>query len=116
MEEYLHLFVEEAHFYNGIVLGNLLPGNLWKPLPHMLQSWLRNYIGGILLYFLSAALWSFYIYYWKRHLYFPPDSIPSNESMRLQIIVSMKALPWYGALPTIAEYMVERAGPGVSPV
>lgn len=28
--------------------------------------------------------------------------------MRLQIIVSMKALPWYGALPTVAEYMVER--------
>ncbi|XXG65251.1 hypothetical protein AAC387_Pa05g3002 [Persea americana] len=72
MEEYLPLFVEEADFYKGILLGNLLPGNLWKPLPHMLQSRLRNYIGGNLLYFLSAAFWSFYIHYWKRHLYFPP--------------------------------------------
>ncbi|XXG65250.1 hypothetical protein AAC387_Pa05g3002 [Persea americana] len=56
MEEYLPLFVEEADFYKGILLGNLLPGNLWKPLPHMLQSRLRNYIGGMALNPLDGIL------------------------------------------------------------
>lgn len=35
------------------------------------------------------------------------DSIPSNKAMLLQIIVAMKAMPWYCMLPTLSEYMVE---------
>lgn len=35
------------------------------------------------------------------------DAIPSNKAMRLQICVAMKAMPWYSALPTVSEYMVE---------
>lgn len=35
------------------------------------------------------------------------DAIPSYRAMKLQIIVAMKAMPWYCALPTISEYMVE---------
>lgn len=35
------------------------------------------------------------------------DSIPTNEAMLLQIIVAMKAMPWYSALPTVSEYMIE---------
>lgn len=107
MDDYLQLFVEETSFYNRIVLGSLLPDAFWKPLPHICQTWLRNYIGGVLVYFLSGGLWCFYIYYWKRHLYLPKDSIPSNESMLLQIIVAMKAMPCYCSLPTISEYMIE---------
>lgn len=71
MEEYLQLFVKETSFYNQIVLGSLLPQSLWNPLPHVLQTWLRNYIGGVLLYLLSGGLWALYIYYWKRNLYLP---------------------------------------------
>ncbi|XP_077244628.1 delta(7)-sterol-C5(6)-desaturase-like [Tasmannia lanceolata] len=107
MEDYLKHFVDETDFYNRIVLGNLLPHHLWKPLPHILQAWLRNYIGGLLLYFISGFLWSFYIYYWKRNVYLPKDFIPSNESILLQIMVTMKAMPFYSALPTVSEYMIE---------
>ncbi|XP_043698606.1 delta(7)-sterol-C5(6)-desaturase-like [Telopea speciosissima] len=107
MEEYLQLFVNETNFFNRIVLGSLLPDNLWKPLPHFLQSWIRNYIGGTLVYFVSGFLWCFYIYYLKRNVYIPKDAIPSTKAMLLQIIVSMKAMPWYCALPTVSEYMVE---------
>ncbi|XXG83717.1 hypothetical protein AAC387_Pa10g1409 [Persea americana] len=107
MEEYLQLFVKETSFYNQIVLGSLVPQSLWNPLPHVLQTWLRNYIGGVLLYLLSGGLWALYIYYWKRNLYLPKDSIPTNEAMLLQIIVAMKAMPWYSALPTVSEYMIE---------
>lgn len=35
------------------------------------------------------------------------DAIPSNKAMLLQIYVAMKAMPWYSALPTLSEYMVE---------
>ncbi|RWW90389.1 hypothetical protein BHE74_00000496 [Ensete ventricosum] len=106
-EECLHQFVEETDWYNGIVLDALVPGGSWKRLPRPLQSWLRNYIGGTALYLVSGFLWCFYIYYLKRNVYIPKDSIPSNKAMLLQIIVAMKAMPWYCMLPTLSEYMVE---------
>nr|DAD35403.1 TPA_asm: hypothetical protein HUJ06_006043 [Nelumbo nucifera] len=107
MEDYLQLFVDETNFYNRIVLGSFLPENLWKPLPHFLQTWIRNYIGATAIYFISGFLWCFYIYYWKRNVYLPKDAIPSNKAMFLQTFVAMKAMPWYSALPTLSEYMVE---------
>ena len=68
---YLQLFMDEATLYNRIVLGSLLPMKRWDPLPHFIQSWVRNCIGGTVIYFLSASLWCFYIYYLNRNLYFP---------------------------------------------
>lgn len=35
------------------------------------------------------------------------DAIPTRKAMLLQIKVAMKAMPWYCALPTISEYMIE---------
>lgn len=35
------------------------------------------------------------------------DAVPSRKAMLLQIYVAMKAMPWYCALPTFSEYMVE---------
>ncbi|XP_031274120.1 delta(7)-sterol-C5(6)-desaturase-like [Pistacia vera] len=106
-DDYLQLFVDETTFYNRIVLRFLLPSSLWEPLPHVLQTWLRNYLAGSLLYLISGFLWCFYIYYYKRHVYVPKDAIPSRKAMLLQIYVAMKAMPWYCALPTLSEYMVE---------
>ncbi|KAJ6853628.1 delta(7)-sterol-C5(6)-desaturase-like isoform X1 [Iris pallida] len=105
--EYLHKFVAETEWYTDIVLSPLVPDSWRAPLPHWAQTWLRNYIGGVLVYFLSGFLWCFYIYYWKRNVYVPKDEIPSKKAMLLQIKVAMKAMPWYSALPTISEYMVE---------
>lgn len=68
---YLELFVEETSFYNRIVLGTIFPAFTLDPFPHIVQTWLRNCIGGFLIYFLSAFLWCFYIYYWKRNVYVP---------------------------------------------
>ncbi|KAE8695194.1 Delta(7)-sterol-C5(6)-desaturase [Hibiscus syriacus] len=107
MGEYLQEFVDETTWYNHLVLGNLLPTQFWDPLPHVLQTWLRNYIAGNLLYLISGFLWCFYIYYLKRNVYLPKDAIPTNKAMLLQIYVAMKAMPWYCALPTLSEYMVE---------
>ena len=69
--EYGQLFVEDTELYNRIVLGTFLPQGAWAPLPRFFQTWLRNYIGGVLLYLISGLLWCFYIYYWKRNVYVP---------------------------------------------
>lgn len=39
---------------------------------------------------------------------FVVDAIPSNKAMLLQIGVAMKGMPWYSALPSVSEYMIER--------
>lgn len=105
--EYLNQFVEETDWYTDIVLTALLPSWAWKPLPRFARAWLRNYLGGSILYLFSGFMWCFYIYYLKRNVYLPKDAIPSNNAMLLQIKVAMKAMPWYTLLPTVSEYMVE---------
>ena len=133
---YLMQFVDETSFYNRIVLSHLLPASLWEPLPHFLQTWLRNYLAGNLLYFISGFLWCFYIYHLKLNVYLPQgnftfitelncligscfffilscsfflslDAIPTRKAMLLQIHVAMKAMPCYTLLPTVSEYMIE---------
>ena len=70
-DAYLQQFMDETTFYNRIVLGSFLPMKLWDPLPHFIQTWVRNYIGGTLVYLLSGFLWCFYIYYLKRNVFVP---------------------------------------------
>ncbi|KAJ7975755.1 delta(7)-sterol-C5(6)-desaturase-like [Quillaja saponaria] len=106
--EYLQLFVDETNFYNSILLSTLLPERLWVPLPHVLQSWLRNTIGGSIVYLLSGFFWCFYIYYWKRNVYVPKDAVPCYRSMLLQISVAMRSMPLFCGVPTLCEYMVEK--------
>ena len=80
--DYLRRFVAETEWYNELVLSAVAPGNWWRGLPHPVQSWMRNMVGGYLLYYLSGFLWCFVIYYWKRHAYIPkgpaPHSLPSS--------------------------------------
>ncbi|KAH7850886.1 hypothetical protein Vadar_004192 [Vaccinium darrowii] len=104
---YTNPFLDETSFFNRIVLGASLPTRMWDPLPHVLQTWLRNYIAAVFIYFVSGFFWCFYIYYLKHNVYLPKDAIPSRQAMLLQISVAMKAMPWYCALPTISEFMVE---------
>ncbi|CAN8269819.1 unnamed protein product [Cochlearia groenlandica] len=101
-------FVEETSYYSSMVLSHLLPATMWQPLPHFLQTWLRNYLAGTLLYLISGSLWCFYIYYLKLNVYVPQDVIPTRKAMIMQIYVSMKAMPWYTLLPTVSEYVIER--------
>ncbi|KAK1440615.1 hypothetical protein QVD17_06444 [Tagetes erecta] len=107
MDEYLELFTKETTLYNQIVLGTLLPEKLWSPLPHFIRGWLRNYIAATLLYLVCNFLWCLYTYNFKRHVYTSKDIMPTRKTMYLHIYVSMKAMPWYCALPTVGEYMVE---------
>jgi lathosterol oxidase len=106
--EYLQLFLEETKWYNDLVLGFWLPDSVRNAIPHNLQTWLRNYVAGCLLYFLSGGLWSLYVYTWKGDVFFPTGGMPEKEAMLLQIWVSMKAMPIYTGLPAVSEYMIEK--------
>lgn len=69
--EYLELFVEETSWYNDLVLGLWLPTSVRMRMPHILETWLRNYVAGIIVYFASGGLWCLYIYKWKKDFFFP---------------------------------------------
>lgn len=69
--EYLRLFVEETTWYNDLVLGPWLPVSVREKIPHTLQTWLRNYVAGLILYFVSGGLWCLYVYTWKGEVFFP---------------------------------------------
>ncbi|KAK6151011.1 hypothetical protein DH2020_015943 [Rehmannia glutinosa] len=91
MEDYLNLFVEETSWYNDIVLRSMLPEKWWAPLLTSTEGG----SGTTLVAPCSICYLGFY------------DAIPSRKAMLLQIGVAMKAMPWYCALPTISEYMIE---------
>ncbi|KAI7986890.1 hypothetical protein LOK49_LG14G00174 [Camellia lanceoleosa] len=82
MEDYGRrlLFVEETSLYNRAVLGAFLPSNVWEPVPHFFQTWLRNYIGVILMYFVSGFLWCFCIYYLIK-AYFPKEGQSLDDAV-----------------------------------
>ncbi|KAJ0840433.1 putative delta(7)-sterol 5(6)-desaturase [Helianthus annuus] len=101
---------------------NFTAGKLWTPLN--LPS---NYIAGSLVYLISGFLWCFYIYHLKHNVYVPKGQTSWCKSCKFVVAhhvfdemlldfwksnvlakyVAMKAMPWYCALPSISEYMVE---------
>ncbi|XP_031499580.1 delta(7)-sterol-C5(6)-desaturase 1-like [Nymphaea colorata] len=112
-EAYLGQFVRQTKLINEVILGGLLPAGgggmlSWKELPHFGQTWLRNVLSVGAVYFVTCGLWCFYIYYLKRHVYFPSGSIPKRSTMLKQIWLSVKSTPLYSLLPTVTEYMVEK--------
>ncbi|GFS36870.1 sterol 1 [Actinidia rufa] len=82
MDDYSGLIVEDACFYNRVVLGAHLPSRAWELLPHLLQTWLRNYIRATLVYFVSGFLWCFYMYYLKHNVYQPKDLMDAQGIAR----------------------------------
>ncbi|XP_074289876.1 delta(7)-sterol-C5(6)-desaturase-like [Silene latifolia] len=106
-DEYRALFLKETTFYNDVVLSIFLPSVVQDKLPHFLLAWLRNFIGGSIVYFVPGLVWSFIIYYGSRNRYIPKDCVPSIKSMLLQIYVAMKAMPWYTLYVTLNEFVVE---------
>ncbi|CAM6115413.1 unnamed protein product [Calypogeia fissa] len=106
--EYNQQFVEHTNWLNAIVLGAFMSPSTRAKYPHFLVSWLRNYVAGNVVYFLSGGLWCLWVYWWKKDQYFPKGNIPTKEPILLQIMVSMKGMPLYTVLPTAAEWMVEK--------
>ena len=104
-------FVAEAEWKNNLVLGGTLP-TTWKAVvdawPRFFRSWLRNWVGGNILYLSCGGLWMYYAYFvWGRNL-FPKGGIPTAQQVKQQVKVSLFAIPIYSLLPTLAEMAVEK--------
>lgn len=79
--EYNQLFVQHTEWLNAIVLNPLMSPSSRAGLPHFLVSWLRNYIAGIVVYFLSGGLWCLWVYRWKKEQYYPKGSLFCLQSL-----------------------------------
>eukprot|EP00850_Spirogloea_muscicola_P015264 SM000115S23943 [mRNA] locus=s115:306069:307632:- [translate_table: standard] len=73
----------------------------------MAQTWLRNYLAGLLVYFLTGGLWCLYIYRLRGAHFFAAGSMPDDEAISKQIGVSMRSMPLYVSLPTLSEFLIE---------
>jgi lathosterol oxidase len=89
--QYWRLFRDETGWYNEMVLSVVVPGDWWRGLPHLVQSWLRNCVGVYLMYFIIGFLWCFVIYYWKQHAYVPKG----RPSLHLLICSSIVQWEFY---------------------
>lgn len=106
--EYLALFRAESEFYNALVLSFIPPATR-KAIPHFLQAWLRNFVGGCILYLVGSGLWALAIYTLMGSFFFPnKETRPSGMAMWKQAVVSMEAIPLYSLLPTFSEWLVEQ--------
>ncbi|KMZ61546.1 hypothetical protein ZOSMA_51G00370 [Zostera marina] len=108
MEYINHPFVDEASSYNNFVLGNSIPSFLWKDLPHPAQTWLRSWVAGTILYFLSSFVSYLSIRFLVHRGRLAKDTLPPNKAMIVQMLVAMKALPMYSVLPALSEFLVEK--------
>lgn len=80
----------------------------FEQLPTVLQSWLRNFVFSVLVYFGLNFGWAYYIYECFGGDLFPKQNMPSWSDMREQMWVASWSLPCYSLLPALTEEIVER--------
>lgn len=85
-----------------------MPVSWFENLPTLLQSWLRNFIFSVLVYFGLNFGWAYYIYECFGGDLFPKQNMPSWSDMREQMWVAAWSLPFYSLLPAVTEEIVER--------
>ena len=96
-------FLAENRWRNEIIL----PEMVREFLPHTMQTHLRNFLAGTVLYQVVGLLWCLVIYGCGRHRFFGNRGIPSIEDMWKQMWASQKALVFYTLMPTLSEWAVE---------
>lgn len=65
----------------------MVPAVIWNALPDILQSWLRNWIFSIFIYFGLGFIWSYYIYQVFGSDLFPTGNVPAWSDMLEQMQV-----------------------------
>lgn len=60
-------------------------------MPRMAESWLRNWIACMAMYYTVGALWAYYIYWCFGNVFFGPGKMPGIDDVWNQIQVSPHA-------------------------
>ena len=102
----LDLLLEEAQWKNKLITGWFLSDEVRDDLPLWIVSWPRNYIAGLLLYFGLCSAWCFVVYVMYGTEFYKEDEIPTFDAMKLQMWVSLQAMPFYTLLPVATETCV----------
>ena len=105
--ENLRRIYGENVWKNDLVLW-VLPDEWRSALPHVVQSWLRNWILATALYFVVGGVWAYYCYYCFGDSLYSPGHIPTMKAMVEQMKVAFLAMPLYAGLPALTEAVVER--------
>jgi Delta7-sterol 5-desaturase len=72
------------------------------------QSWLRNWIFCMALYFGCGGAWAYYCYFCFGTQLYAPGHIPSFSDVMEQIKVAFVAMPMYAMLPALTEQAMEK--------
>jgi hypothetical protein len=101
----LHQLYELNEWKNSL----LLPESVRARTSHTFAMWLRNYVAIHIVYFGIGALWAYMIYHALGYHFFPKGTRrPTWKEIGEQMVVSMKALPFYCAVPTVGEWLAEK--------
>ena len=59
-------------------------------MPRVVESWLRNWIACMAMYYAVGALWAYYIYWCFGNVFFGPGKMPGVEDVcnQIQVLVS----------------------------
>ncbi|CAK0786650.1 hypothetical protein CVIRNUC_009864 [Coccomyxa viridis] len=98
---------EENEWKNDLILF-WLPQSLRAQMPRTVESWLRNWIACMAMYYTVGALWAYYIYWCYGNVFFGPGKMPGIEDVWSQIQVATSSMPLYATLPALTEAVVER--------
>lgn len=56
-------------------------------MPRVAESWLRNWIACMVMYYTVGALWAYYIYWCFGNVFFGPGKMPGTRDIWNQIQV-----------------------------
>eukprot|EP00349_Pseudokeronopsis_sp_Brazil_P001016 CAMPEP_0202962840 /NCGR_PEP_ID=MMETSP1396-20130829/6889_1 /ASSEMBLY_ACC=CAM_ASM_000872 /TAXON_ID= /ORGANISM="Pseudokeronopsis sp., Strain Brazil" /LENGTH=281 /DNA_ID=CAMNT_0049683647 /DNA_START=109 /DNA_END=954 /DNA_ORIENTATION=+ len=76
---------------------------------YFLQTYVRDLFFGTLVYWITAGVWSFFIYGVFRYTFFTSKGreLPSWETFADQIILAQSSLFMYAMLPILSEFLIE---------
>lgn len=80
-----------------------------EEISHYVVTYIRNLVGGTMLYYIAGGLWHLYIYYVKGEECFTRRGrvMPNSETIADQILLSQASMFLYVTLPVFVEWMIE---------
>ncbi|CAM9233390.1 unnamed protein product [Discosporangium mesarthrocarpum] len=82
-------------------------GTLGPKGAHYFLTYIRNFLGGSLLYYVTASIWHWVIYVLMADTLFPSGVMPTKETIVDQIMLAQLSTTVYAGLPVLGEFFIE---------
>lgn len=96
-----------------LIQAEHVPSLVYEKLGHeygyFMNCYLRDLVAGTLVYWITAGVWSFFIYGIFRHSLFTAKGreLPTFETFFDQILLAQSSLFVYAGLPVLSEFLIE---------